>query len=117
MKKKHDESVEAEAFLGKLTGGPLTFGRMLRARRLGEEETQRTFAERLGVSKQQLSDIEHDRRGVSVERAAAWAKTLDQSLALFVELAIQGQLRAADLPFEVKVEPIEASRRRKSRAA
>jgi transcriptional regulator with XRE-family HTH domain len=114
MTKKRNGSVEAEAFLEKLTGGPLTFGRMLRAHRLGEEETQTTFAERLRISKQQLSDIENDRRGVSVERAAEWAKALEHSMALFVELAIQGQLRAANLPFVVSVEPIGPPKRRRA---
>jgi transcriptional regulator with XRE-family HTH domain len=70
----------AGAFLDRLRrareGGPLTVGAALRAIRLGEEESLAAFAARLGVTKQYLSDVEHDRRGVSVDRAAAWARAL-----------------------------------------
>jgi transcriptional regulator with XRE-family HTH domain len=91
---------------------PLTFGGLLRVIRLVEAETQVAFAERLGVTKQHLSDIEHDRRGVSVERAAGWARALGYHVGQFVELAVQGHLRAAGLPFVVTV-----SGRRGGRAA
>jgi hypothetical protein len=98
---------DAAAFLDRMRrarqGGPLTFGAALRAIRLGEEETQPAFAARLGVTKQYLSDVEHDRRGVSVARAAAWARALGYHVGQFVELAVQGQLRAAGLPFVVSV--------------
>jgi transcriptional regulator with XRE-family HTH domain len=49
------------------------------------------LAARLGVTKQYLSDVEHDRRRVSVERAAAWADALGYHAGQFVELAVQGQ--------------------------
>jgi len=72
-----EREVDARAFLiARRSGRPLTFGALLRAIRLGEEETLEAFAARLGETKQHLSDLEHDRRGVSVERAAAWAKVL-----------------------------------------
>ena len=96
--------VDALAFLTARRGGkPLTFGALLRAIRLGEGETLDAFAVRLGETKQHLSDIEHGRRGVSVERAAAWARTLGYHAGQFVELAVQAQLRAAGLPFVVTV--------------
>src|SRR5262245_27418103 len=107
---------DARAFLDRMRrarqGGPLTFGAALRAIRLGEDETQAAFAARLGVTKQYLSDVEHDRRGVSVERAAAWARTLGYDAGQFIELAVQAQLQAAKLPFVVTV-----SGRRGGRAA
>jgi transcriptional regulator with XRE-family HTH domain len=93
----------ALAVLEHRTGGPLTFGRLLAAIRRGEAETQAVFAARLGIPKQHLSDIEHGRRGVSVERAAAWATTLGYHAGQFVELALQAQVRAAGLPFTVSV--------------
>ncbi len=99
-----EREVDARAFLTARRGGkPLTFGALLRAIRLGEEETLEVFAARLGESKQHLSDIERGRRGVSVQRAAAWAKTLGYHAGPFVELAVQAQLRAAGLPFVVTV--------------
>jgi len=65
--------------------------------------TQAAFAAQLGVTKQHLSDIERDRRGVSIERAAAWAKTLGYHAGQFVEMALQAQVRTARLPFAVWV--------------
>lgn len=83
--------------------GPLTFGKNLWAIREGEELSLREFGDKLGISSAKLCDIEKGRRGVSPERAAAWAKLLGYSEAQFVKLALQAQLDAADLAFEVAV--------------
>jgi transcriptional regulator with XRE-family HTH domain len=91
----------------------LTFGAMLRALRQCEEESLATFAARLGVTKQHLSDVERGRRAVSVERAAAWARILGYHAGQFVTLALQAQVEAAGLRFRVSVEPA-AHRRRAS---
>ena len=93
----------AMQFLEKLTGGPLTFGRMLQSIRLGEEKSLDVFAELLGVSRSNLSDIEHGRRGVSVERAARWAELLGYSQTQFVRLALQAQLDQAGLELYAQV--------------
>jgi transcriptional regulator with XRE-family HTH domain len=77
--------------------GELTFGKMLAAIREGEEMTLEEFGAKLDVSKQQLCDIEKDRRIVSIERAAAWAKQLGYHPGQFVQLAIQAALNAAGL--------------------
>jgi transcriptional regulator with XRE-family HTH domain len=99
-----EREVDARAFLtARRRGRALTFGELLRAIRVGEEETQAVFASRLRIPKQHLSDIENGRRGVSVERAAAWAKTLGYHAGQFVELAVQAQLQAAGFPFVVTV--------------
>ncbi len=87
MTTKAKAAVEASAFLEQLLGGPLTFGKNLRAIREGDGLTQAAFAEKLGVSKQNLSDIENERRNVSVERAAEWAKKLGYSTAQASNLA------------------------------
>ena len=105
--------VDARTLLEARRGGPLTFGALLRAIRLGEDETQVVFAARLGIPKQHLSDIEHGRRGVSVERAAAWATALGYHAGQFVQLAVQAQVQAAGLPFVVTV--AAAPRRRSAR--
>ncbi len=88
---------DAVEFLEKLGGGPLTFGRLVQSIRLGEEKSLEAFAAILGVSRSNLSDIEHGRRGVSLERAAAWADLLGYDAAQFVTLAMQAELDAAGL--------------------
>jgi transcriptional regulator with XRE-family HTH domain len=85
------------------TRGPLTLGRLLLAIRLGEEETLAVFARRLGVSKAHLSDVEHGRRAVSAQRAAAWARMLGYHEGQFVQLALQDELNAAGVRLKVDV--------------
>jgi transcriptional regulator with XRE-family HTH domain len=101
MAKKSD----AMKFLEGVIGGPLTFGMLIRSIRQGEEESLETFASKLGVSRQNLSDIEQNRRGVSVERAAKWAATLGYSSEQFIELALQAQLDAAGIDMRASLSP------------
>ena len=61
------------------------------------------FAELLGVSRSHLCDIEQGRRSVSPERAARFARALEQSEAQLVRLALQDQIRAAGLRLTVEV--------------
>jgi DNA-binding XRE family transcriptional regulator len=77
-KRSHGERVKSDAmtFLEKLSGGPLTFAKLLRSIREGEERTQAEFADWLGISKQHLSHIENGRKIVSPQRAARWAALL-----------------------------------------
>jgi transcriptional regulator with XRE-family HTH domain len=95
---------DAAEALEALRGGPLTFGRHLRAIRLGEEMTQLEMARRLSVSKAHLSDIENDRKVVSIERAARWGKKLGYHPTDFVRLALADAVRRAGLPYRVTVE-------------
>jgi antitoxin HigA-1 len=92
-----------EDFLEKLMGGPLTLGGALGALRESEGESLSQFAERLGVTRMHLSDIEHGRRSVSLERAARFAAALSQNEAQFVRLALQDQVRDAGLKLRVEV--------------
>ena len=94
----------AMAFLEDLNGGPLTFGDLLGAIRKGDEISQTDFAEKLGVSKAHLCDIEKGRRTVSPARAYIWGKKLGYSPEQFVELAIQTGLDHDKIPFKVRLE-------------
>jgi transcriptional regulator with XRE-family HTH domain len=94
---------DTQAFLEKIMGGPLTLGGALSAIREADSESLAVFAERLGISRSHLSDIEHGRRAVSPERAARFAKALGHSQAQFVRLALQDQVRSAGLKMRVDV--------------
>lgn len=83
--------------------GPLTLGGALSALREGESESLAQFAQRIGVSRTHLSDIEHGRRSVSLRRAAEFARSLGQHEAQFVRLALQDQIRDAGLDLRVDV--------------
>jgi antitoxin HigA-1 len=87
---------------------PLTFGTALAGLRGLEAETLGAFARRLRVSRQHLCDIEQGRKVVSAERAARFARALEQSEAAFVKLALDDALRAAKLRYAVELHPIGA---------
>jgi transcriptional regulator with XRE-family HTH domain len=91
------------AYLERLMDGPLTLGGALSALRESEGESLAQFAQRLGVSRTHLSDIEHGRRSVSLRRAAEFAGALGQHEAQFVRLALQNQVRDAGLKLRVDV--------------
>ena len=101
MRTKKKKSAAARA-LEAITG-PLTFGGMLEAIRQGEGESLAEFAKRLDVSRMYLHDIEKGRRGVSLERAAAWATLLGYGRAQFIELALQQLVDAAKLDYRVAI--------------
>jgi transcriptional regulator with XRE-family HTH domain len=103
-KKTGKARIGARAYLEELTGGPLTFGRMIESTRLAEGLSLEAFARRLGVSRTHLCDVEKGRRSVSVERAAQWARKLGYLEAQYVALALQAAVTAAGLDLRVRVE-------------
>ena len=94
----------ATRFLEDLAGGPLTLGRYLRSIREGEEMSQVDFAEKLGISKSHLCDIEKGRKPVGPAKAAAMARILGYSARQFVQLAMQDAMARAGLRYRIKVE-------------
>lgn len=83
-------------------GLPETFGQAIAALRQLEGASLTAFAKRLGVSSQHLSDIEHETRHVSPERAAEWAERLGRPREYLVRLALQRLV--ATLGLRVKIE-------------
>lgn len=95
-------NTNAKNFLEKSVGR-LSFGKSLRAIRLGEEERQTNFAKKIGVSVQYLCDVEHGRKVVSVKKALAFAHVLGYPPEQFVALALQDSLNYYDIPMHVEV--------------
>lgn len=81
----------------------LTIGNLLWAIREGEEMTLVAFAEKLGISRQYLCDLEHGRRTASVKMAAEFADKLGHSSVQFVRLALQEELTRSGLHFDVQL--------------
>lgn len=77
--------------------GKLNFGQLLEAFRLGEEMSQKAFADLLEISPSSLCDLEKGRKVPSASRASKIAKILRVSEKLFVEVAIQDQLNKEGL--------------------
>lgn len=85
--------------------GVLTFGRMVRAHRLSEEMTQVEMAKKLKISKQNLNDIENERKIPSLKRAILISKKIGVTEALAVKLALQDQVRREKLNFTISIVP------------
>ena len=94
---------ETNEALEQLTGGPLTLPKVLLSLRLSEEISQSEFARTLGISRQQLCDIEKGRRQVNLDKAAEFAEALGYPKAHFVKLALQSLVEDAGLDLRVDV--------------
>ncbi len=104
MRIKRTESDKSIALLEKITGQRLTINNCIWAIRKCKEMTSVEFAEKLGISRQCLCDIEHNRRRISPEMAARFAKKLGHSEEQFIRLAFQAELDKLGLPFHVGIE-------------
>ena len=93
----------AMKFLDELVGTPQSFGDMLENIRECDELSQKEFAKKLKISPSHLCDIEKNRKVVSPERAARFAKILGYSQPIFVKYAIQAMLDQAGLKFKVEL--------------
>lgn len=83
--------------------GRMSLGMAIRAIRQGEEENQINFAQRLGVSKQYLCDLEHDRKNVSAKKAKQFAEILGYSPEHFIALSLQDSLEHDGIHMTVEV--------------
>lgn len=98
LTKKSLDSIE------KIVGSKLTLGKLLWAIRNADETmTQAKFAEKLGISKQHLCDIEQGRKLVSPRLGAIYAKKLGYSQEQFIRLALQDIVDRDKLNVEVEI--------------
>jgi len=85
--------------------GPLTFGRLLKSHREGEELSQVEMAKKLGLSKQSLNDLENGRKIPSIRRAVQIAKKIGLLEDLIIQLVLQDQVDKEHIKVRVTVEP------------
>ncbi len=76
-------------------------GEVLRTTRNTLNLSEREAACRLGISTGHLADIEHDRIGISLSRAARFARRLGLKRSYLVQAALQACVDEARLPFKV----------------
>jgi transcriptional regulator with XRE-family HTH domain len=95
---------EALRLLEEVAGEPLKFSNMLLAIRECDELSQTEFSETLGISRQNLCDLEKGRKGISPTRAAKFAKILGYPAEIFVMLAVQEELDREGLKMRVSIE-------------
>lgn len=93
----------ASKVLEKLTGEKFNFAIILRGYRCREDLTQQELADKLGVSKAYICDLEKKRRFVSVEKARDFAHKLKERPELWVETALQDMVDRAGIKGRVKL--------------
>jgi len=93
----------AMKFMEELVGEPLSFGMALKSSREMNNLTQQALADKAGVSRAFICDLEKGRRIPSPELAAKYARLLNDSVTQFVRLSVQDQIRRANLDIELKV--------------
>lgn len=97
-----NHSVDTANHLEKVSGS-LTLGKLIHSIRMCDEMSQVSFANKLGISRQHLCDIEHDRKIVSPKLAAQYATILGYSVSQFIRLALQAILDRDNLDVAVDV--------------
>jgi transcriptional regulator with XRE-family HTH domain len=106
-KKSAPRKSSAMQFLENLTGGPLTISEILKTLRECDEISQKDFAKQLGISKQNLCDIEKGRKAVTPSRAAMFAKKLGYPPTSFIRIALQEELDHAGI--KITISSIDAA--------
>ena len=81
----------------------MTLGSLIRSIRMSDEITQVELAKKVGISKQFLSDVEHDRKDVGISFAKKISEALGYSIEPFIELLIRNQLKRQDLNYIVEL--------------
>lgn len=100
LKKNLSATIKIEKLLGRLT-----FGSFLTAWRTTNESTQTDFAKLLGLSVQNLNDLEKGRRIPSPTRAAKIAKKLKLPEVGLIELALRDTLAKEGFNYRVALKP------------
>ena len=87
---------------------PLTFGEMIKTIRQTEYDnmTQQAFADLIGISKSRLSDVENNRKLISIAKAIELANKLGQSKRFFVMVVIQDMLAKNHLDYTIQINPV-----------
>ena len=80
-----------------------SFGMLIRNYRGRTGKTQSEVAKLIGASKQYVSDLENERKTVSIKKAAEIAKALKMSQKAYVQMAINDQIKKANLKFRIEV--------------
>lgn len=104
MNTKKNPNSQMISELENLAGERVTLGSLIRSIRLGEEMSQKEFAEILGISKQYLCDIEKGRRIISPKLAARYAEKLEYSTKHFIRLCLQDILERDGFHMLVHIE-------------
>ncbi len=97
------KSKSASKVIEQMLGESFSFSTILIGLRTREDMTQQELADKLGVSKAYICDLEKKRRFVSVDRARDFARTLKEREERWVETALQDMVDRAGIKARVKL--------------
>ncbi len=81
----------------------MTFGGLVRSLRMSDEISQVALAEKIGVSKQFLSDVERNKKDIGIPFAKKVSEALGYSIEPLLELLIRDQLKRYHLHYDVEL--------------
>lgn len=81
----------------------MTFGSLVRSLRMSDDISQVEMAKKIGVSRQFLSDVEHNRKEVGISFAKKIASESGYSIEPLLELLIRDQLKRQKLHYTVEL--------------
>jgi transcriptional regulator with XRE-family HTH domain len=96
----------AKKVLNMLGVSEINFGKLLKNHRLGEELTLAQMSKVLKISISHLSDIENERKFVSLERAKYFAKKLHQNEKYFILVVLRDQLKRANCDYKIELKAV-----------
>ena len=96
-------SIKSKAFLRQLEGKRFTFGTMLTHLRKSDGISQVELAERMGVSKGLICDIEKGRRHGSIKLGISIAKAMKFPREVLVQQIFRDQLKRHGLKLSVRI--------------
>jgi transcriptional regulator with XRE-family HTH domain len=96
-------TTETIKLMDEIIGEKTTFGKTLWSIRKCDEISQVAFAKKIGVSKQYLCDLEHNRRAVSPKQASKFADILGYSPIVFIKAVLQDMLDKDSIDLEVEL--------------
>lgn len=89
----------AKKFLEQLVG-PMSVGKLLRAYRVAHDFTLQELADKLNVTRGFISNIEMERKPLSLDKTLEIAKKLKESTDLYASVWFETQAREAGLDFK-----------------
>jgi DNA-binding XRE family transcriptional regulator len=87
----------------KIIGGPLTLGRVIGALRKSDEISLMELAQKVGISKTYLCDIEKGRKRVPLALSARFADAMGHSVSSFVQLVLYEEFEKSGLRLHLEV--------------
>jgi transcriptional regulator with XRE-family HTH domain len=89
----------AKKFLEQLVG-PMSVGKLLRSYRTSHDMTLQDLADKLNVTRGFVSNIEMERKSLSLDKTIAIAKKLKESIDLYASVWFEEQARKVGLDFK-----------------